>query len=178
MQSRVEENRTSKRRGVSLLETVIYVAILASMLVMVVNTLLALNASFVGIRLSKEMNVSAHAALERISSEVKKAKQVDQAASVFNANPSLLALSTTDDNDNPITIRFSVSNGALRVTSNGVDLGALTGEGITVSNFTIGFINTGRSNAVTVTLELSGARGKTAISNIFRMAAVTRNQEK
>lgn len=172
------ENKASWRRGASLLETVIYVAILASTLVMVVNTLLALNASFVGIRLSKEMNVSAHAALERISSEAKKAKQVDQVASVFNANPSVLALSTTDDNDNPITILFSVNNGALRIASNGVDLGALTGEGITVSNFTVGFIDTGRSNAVTITLELSGARGKTTLSNTFRTAAVTRNQEK
>lgn len=174
MQRRVQ-NGINKRGGVSLLETVIYVAILASMLVVVVNTLLALNASFTGIRLSREMNVSAHAALERISSEVKKAKQVDQAASVFNANPGVLALSTTDDNGNPIAILFSVNNGALRIISNGADLGALTGEGITVSNFTVGFIDTGRSNAVTITLGLSGVRGKTAISNIFRTAAVTRN---
>lgn len=178
MRSCVEKNKASGHRGVSLLETVIYVAILASMLVMVVNTLLALNTSFTGIRLSKEMNVSAQVALERISSEVKKAKQVDQTASIFNVNPSVLALSTTDDSDNPITILFSVSNGVLRITSNGVDLGALTRERVIVSNFTVGFIDTVRSNAVTVTLGLSGTRGKIALSNTFRTAAVTRNQEK
>src|SRR3989338_9690143 len=161
MHCRLIKNRASKHRGVSLLETLIYIAILASILAVVVNTLIATNLSFARIRLSKEISVSAGTVLERISSEIKKAKQVDQMASVFNVNPSVLTLSTTDDNDNPITILFSVNNGVLQITRDGADLGALTAESITVSNFTLSFIDTGRSNAVTITLGLNGTRGKT-----------------
>lgn len=167
---------TGKNRGISLLETLIYVTILASMLVMVINTLIPLSVSFVGIRLSREVNTSAIIVLERITSEVKKAKSINQAASVFNVSPGILALSTTDDIGHPSTILFSVVNGALRISSGGVDIGELTASNVAVSNFIVKFIDTGRSGVVAITLGLTGTRGKTTMSDTFQTAAVTRNQ--
>lgn len=164
-----------RNSGVSLLETVMYVALLALMLVIVLNTLVPLSASFAGIRLSKEVNTSAVTALERLTSEVKKAKSIDQAASIFNANPGVLALSTTDGVGNPATILFSVNNGVLQMTG-GSGAGALTANAVTVSNFTVRFIDTGHSGTAVITVGLTGTRGKTIISDTFQTAAVTRNQ--
>lgn len=176
MQSDLKEKIIKINRGVSLLETVVYVAILASLSLVVVNTLLSLSLSFSGIRLSKEIHSSAVTALGRITSEIKKAKSIDQTKSVWNTNPSVLALATTDDSGNQTTVLFSVINGALHITKGGLDIGALTAADVAVSNFTVGFIDTGRSNAATVTLGLTGIRGKITISDTFRTAAVTRNQ--
>lgn len=165
-----------KNLGVSILETLVYLAILASVLVFTVNTLISLNASFTGIMISNDMNLAAKTALERITGEVRKAERVDETASVLDVNPSVLALATTDDNENPTTILFSVENGALRVTSAGGDTRILTTGDIIVTNFTAHRIDTGRSNVVTILLELNGIRGKTTVSDTFHTAAVTRNQ--
>mgnify|MGYP001612189515 CR=1 FL=1 len=166
-----------KNRGVSLLEILIYVAILASILVVVINTLISLNGSFVGIRLSKEVNTSAVTAFDRITNEVRKAKSIDQSASVFGVNPSVLMLSTTDDGGNPTTVIFSINNGQLHIARGGLDIGALTADNVTVTDFTVNFIDAGRSGVVTATLGLTGTRGKRIISETFRTAEVTRNQE-
>lgn len=96
-----------------MLETVIYAAIFVVLVLAVVNSLLAIVKSYGAVRVSRAINISASAAMERMAREMRKATGTD-AASVFGFSPGRLKLNTAGAGGAAV-IEFFSDNGALAV---------------------------------------------------------------
>lgn len=104
-----------KQKGFTLLEALIYTALLA-----LVGTaaILAVFSSFktVGqIKIDRLLAAAGESALERLSREVRGASSINAAQSIFDVHPGALSLNTTNDNGDPATISFTVAGGELVV---------------------------------------------------------------
>jgi len=104
-------------RGLSLIETVIYIAILAILFVTVANTAILVSGSFGKARALRNVSVGGGGALERIVREIRLAQSVDDAGSVFGEHPGVLRLNTTisPDDATPITRTFFLNAESSRV---------------------------------------------------------------
>lgn len=158
-----------------MVEMLIYLALLASVTVFLVNGISAITKSYADIRLAKAVSASASGALQRIIYETRQASSINLAGSTFGANPGVLSLVSTSASGATTTVAFTVSNGVLRVSRGGVDEGPLTLSGASVTNFTLALLQNSVSNAVRVTLTIQSSFGVKTRTETFYTTAVTRN---
>ena len=116
------------RRGSSLLETLIYAAILGLIAVLTTGSILAMMKSYAGVKMSRDLNFSASVAMERMANEIRLANNIDDAGSIFSASPGKLKLDTTDSLGSPVTIEFFLSGAGVFVQE-----GVGTPEALTAS---------------------------------------------
>ena len=118
--------KTQKGNGFSLIEMLVYVAILAFMLAVIIEVVLSVARSERVMRAVRSIENSAIVSLERISRELREAESVNENLSAFGAHPGILVLEKEGDSGNSVTTEFYLSNGRLMLRENGVEAGALT----------------------------------------------------
>src|SRR3989338_783118 len=89
------------KRGFTLIETVIYVAIIAGLLVALTSFILAISGSKNKSYSQQEVNANARLALSMISHKTKFASGVNFSTSTFGVHPGVLSLSMTSSTLNP-----------------------------------------------------------------------------
>ncbi|OHA84334.1 MAG: hypothetical protein A2937_01180 [Candidatus Yonathbacteria bacterium RIFCSPLOWO2_01_FULL_47_33b] len=157
-----------KTRGFTLAEMVVYTAFLAVLAVLAINALLAVSTAFSYLRVSRNMNTSAEATLERISREIRNAYDVDLLQTTQGTSPGRLTLKTKDSLGANTTIEFYVdANNRIAVREGGVDAGTLMAKNTTVNNFVVNVITTNNSLGLKVDLGITGSRGTIAESKNF-----------
>lgn len=72
--------------------------------------------------------------MERISREIRNASSIDVANSSLGSSPGVLQLNSVDELGNSQTVKFNVSGGELVISYNGVSIGNLLGNNISVSS--------------------------------------------
>ncbi len=150
--------------GFSVVETLVYLAIVATALTLIVGTALGLSRAYGGAANLARIERDAVSALERITREARAGAAVDGVGST-------LVLSM----DNGGTREFFVSGGALHMKENGVDQGSLTGSAVAASSFVVRLITTGRSEAVKIELALQSGSGTASTTKRFYATTILRN---
>ncbi|MBX4200411.1 hypothetical protein KW790_03065 [Candidatus Parcubacteria bacterium] len=140
--------KLSEKRGFSLVEMVLYVAILVLMMTVIINIFLSLSRTQRSMKSARTIQNSGIFALNRMAEETRGGLFVKTASSTFNVSPGVLVLNTIDASGNPKTVEFSLSNGVLRLKDNGVDQGALTQLDSRVTNLIFSLITSSSSQAV------------------------------
>lgn len=162
------KTRPSNKNGFSMMEMIIYIAILVLILVVVVNILFSIISSQKKFKTARSVENSAAYTLERINREVRDAVSIDTAGSVFGTNPGTLKLNTVDANGNPRTVEFFVSSGAVRIKENSVDLGGLTQADGRVTNLVFTRITNTHSDSVRTELRVeSGTSTNYRVENFY-----------
>lgn len=155
--------KNKKNNGFSLIETMVYTAILAVTTIFVVSSLLKTVSAFNSFRVSKQINASAISALEKMTREIKSAGQVDEINSVFDTNPSKLIINKTDPNTGaPTIIEFSVSNSRLTIKKDNDAPIALTSSGTEIINLVFRQVATStnqRSKAIKIEMTIKSGYG-------------------
>lgn len=159
-----------RTRGYSLLEMIIYIAILALLLVVIISLTISITVSARGIKASKLVENSGIFALERIVRETRLASTVN-GTSVFGTNPGTLSLTTGTTTR---TVDFYVSSGQIYVRENGVVQGALTEASTTVTNLTFNLITSSSSQAVKTTITIQSGSGSTLKQKSFYATTILR----
>ena len=111
--------------------------------------------------------------LERMIREIRLANTI-ASASVFNAHPGHLILTTIDQNGDPATIEFYLSNDTLMIKEGVAMAASSTPASIRADNLVFRQINTSHSKAVRVELTLTDYRSHTPRSEKFYALAVLR----
>lgn len=138
-------------RGATILEHVLYVAIVGVVLVTVVRFMAEFAASQAKSSAVAEASHNARFALSRIEAELREAADVNTGSSSFGAHPGTLSLATSSAGTNPTV--FAVANGALTVQQGSGPAVALTGARVEVTSFVVDDVSVaGRTRAVRVTL--------------------------
>lgn len=119
-------------RGFSLLELLIYIAILSGFLLVIVNLFFTVSTSSVREEVRAEVRQNLRFASQRITDEVRSGKEIISATLPDGGAGNTLDIKITDGT----TVRFSVSGGVLQKTKN-FGLPGETIESITTNNVAV-----------------------------------------
>lgn len=150
--------RRKTTSGASLMETVVYVSLVAFLSILVVQSLMALMNTFKVVRVTRDIENSAITSLDRITREIRQADALSTGGTFGSTTSKLIlvysGVSTT-------TREFSVdSNRSLRLVENGVDIGALSSSNTLVTTFRVDLATTSTKTAVRIMLVLKDNRDK------------------
>ena len=162
------------KKGVTLLETLIYTTLLSALSVVAVTSLLLLNQSLQSIVLGRIVDDAAQEIMEKIIREIRFADNVDLVQSTLSVNPSVLVLDSTDSVGTPVEVEFSISASVLEFKRDGTLVGPLTPNQVTIDELVFDHIVTPVSEAVKVSLVLQAQRGSVNIEETFNTTAVLR----
>lgn len=162
------------RTGFTLIEMIVYVAILGIITVLAVNSTLEMTKAYVNLRVSRDMNTSATAVLERMTREIRGANDIDLAQSTLGANPGRLTLNTKDAVGADTTVEFYVENGLIKVKEGGVAKGALMTSSTQASSFIVRSLSNANSKAVKIDLTVAATRGNVSKTRNFYNTVVLR----
>lgn len=160
--------------GFSLPEIIVYLAIVALLFVIVINTLISMSSTSKVLKLAKNLNGAVTTSLERMTREIRQANGVDSASSVLNVSPGKLVLNSSDSNGNPISVEFSMLNGVLYLKQGGVSQGPLTLASTTVDNLVFKVLQNSKSTAVKIEYQLTATDGSRAKTENFYTTTILR----
>ncbi len=155
--------------GFSLVEMLVYIAVMVSVSLAGVLTYLSLNSGLVRNATERSVNHAAQVALERITRDIRGAVTVNTGLSTLGTTPGVLTLT-----NNATTTTYSISGGALSLTVNGVSLGALTGSGVTINDFVVNRYVGTSTELVRVKLTLSAVTKAASTTRTYYTSAVLR----
>lgn len=160
---------THRNRGFSLIEMLVYLAILVLITGAGVTTYLSLDTVLLRNKTERILTHSAGVALERMVRDIRDAEMISGTGSLFGTSPGALAVI-----DGPTTTRFYVSAGDVHMSINSVDQGPLTTDSVTVQNLTFTRFTTGDINLIRVALTLSASSTAASSTRTFHTSAILR----
>ncbi|HEY4518445.1 MAG TPA: prepilin-type N-terminal cleavage/methylation domain-containing protein, partial [Candidatus Paceibacterota bacterium] len=120
-----------KTRGFTLAELLVYAAIMGFVLIFVIGGMISLNHSVIASRASRDVNISAATALERMVRELKDADSVLETGSTLGVSPGVLTIATDNASTTGGTMKFSLSGGQVMLTTNSTS--SLSASNVSVS---------------------------------------------
>lgn len=165
-----------RNNGYSVVEILVYLAIFASLSILVINSFITVLSTFDMTRSNRDLLESGATAMERISREIRQSESIDIANSTLGSSPGVLQLNSTDSGGSPIVIRFTTSNGALNLYEAGALIGNLLGQNISVTNLVFRRIITTNGEAIKVELTIQDTSGKSPRSENFYNTIILRGQ--
>ena len=162
--------RQDRKSGFSLIESLIYMAILSAMVVVVVNVLLITAKSYGNLKTSRNINNSIITSLERMTRDIKSADDIMVVDSVFDTHPGKLTLQS-----DTTTTEFYLSGGILRVKEDTVDTGPLTQQESSIDNLVFRLLDNGTSKAIIIEMTMSIVYKSVTKTKKFYTTVVLRN---
>lgn len=160
--------------GFTLIEAVIYVALLVILLVVITSTIIGMASSYHSLVVVQNISDSSASVLERMTREIRNAESVDVSGSTFGNSSGVLVLNSTDDSGGNITREFFVLNGRIHIKEDGVDMGPLTMDRVEVTNLEFEHLTSAISEAVKVEITLEAGVGENERTENFYSTAVLR----
>ena len=150
-----------KQKGLSLVETIIYVALLGLLMTTVVNLLLTVSSVYVRARVVRNASQQGIGAMERMTRAIQLAYRVDSSQSVLGSSPGDLRIDSiiTPTNTATTSRRFLLSGDTL-ILEEGVTPAVALTNGIRVTNLTFYRIDTGASGPEAVRIEMTIQAGQ------------------
>lgn len=156
-------------RGFTLIEILVYLAILVTVSGGALTMLFSLTDNINSGRSERLVTNSATIALERMLSDIRGADLVDTFYSTFDTNPGALTLI-----DGASTTAYSVVDGAIVIAKDGVTVGQLTNEQVTVDALRFYHYDNLQTEMVRILMTLTGVVGDATTTRTFEAASVLR----
>lgn len=142
-------------RGFTIIEVLVYVAILGIVSVAIISASMAVNSSFNNTRVTRNLLESGNNGMERITREIRQASSIDLASSTFGSSPGVLTLNSKDSGGSNRVVKFYVLNGALNIDDNNSPPDNFLNQNVTATNLIFRRISTGAGEAVKIELTLN-----------------------
>lgn len=168
--------RIHKQGGYSIAEMIVYIAIFASISIVVINSFIIVARSFSVSRTNRDLLESGSTALERMSREIRKAKSIDTSNSTLGSSPGVLQLSSTDASGNATLVKFSVTSGALNLYQGGTLTGTILAPTVSVTNLIFRRITTLQGEAVKIEMTLQDTRSPLQTTAKFYDTVILRGE--
>jgi len=164
------------KKGFSLIEMIVYVAIVALIFIVVMQTVLIISTSWGNARAKRNVINHGGAALERMIREIRLADSVDVSGSTLGTNPGRLRLNTiVSPSDTSATTREFFLSASTTMMAEGVLPDTELTAGVRVTNLTFYYIDNGDiSEAVRVEMTVEDGVGRFEQSENFYGTAVLR----
>jgi type II secretory pathway pseudopilin PulG len=162
-------------KGLTLLEVVVYVSIVAIIFVIATNTFLIISNAWGHARVKRNIATQGHVAMERILYEVRLAHSIDTVGSTLGSSPGVLDLDTIANPSDPTetTRTFSIS-GTTLMFQDGVSPAVPMTTGVEISNLVFYSITTPNSEGVRVEIIVEDGVGRFEDGRKFQGTAMLR----
>lgn len=164
----------STHRGFTLIEMLVYVAILAIMTVAVITVTLSQSQAYADFKVARNVYTSASASLERMVREIRVADNIIIGSSSLDSHPGILTLQKTGAAGIE-TVQFYLVGGVLKVQENSSPEGALTRKEVVVTNLVFKQIISTASEGVRIEMTLSSIQGNSSKTEQFSTFVIMRN---
>jgi len=151
--------------GFTLIEVLIYIAILLITTVALLTLLFSLDDLFLNYRANQLLHTNATTVLQRMTYDIRHAESV--IGSTFASNPGTLSLQR-----GATTTSYVIAGDDLMVSVNGASQGLLTGQAISVPSVLYYHYDNGRTELVRVRLVLEVRLNDFIKRKVFRTAAI------
>lgn len=150
------------KRGITLIETVVYVAILAVIVVGAVRLLLASSFNVAGVRAERKIIADGKFALELLTRETRLSSDVISGGSAFGVNPGTLQLRSlaSPGSSAEATKTFTLSGGRITRQAEGGGIEYLTGAETRVTHLIFWQSSNANSKLISVKLTLESGEGR------------------
>jgi len=155
-------------KGFSLVEMLVYVAMLVVVATVSVASLISLSDSFQQQKARQLVVRNAVSVTERMLTDIRVAQDVDQFSSTFQATPGVLTLV-----NGPTTTAYSVVSGVLEVSVEN-ESSALTDNAVTIDEIIFYLYDNTVTEFVRMQLTLSATAGSVTYTETFNAGAVLR----
>ena len=164
-------------KGFTLVEILVYISILTLLSFVAISSIIVMGKSFRSFSTSRDITEAGTIAMERMVREIRTGTDIDDANSVFNANPGQLALVTIDEFSGATsTSRFYISGGRL-ILLEATSTQMLTQDEVTIGNLMFTkLINGSSTEGVMIKLSIRGGSGSSTRTEIFRGGAILRGE--
>lgn len=164
------------KKGLTILEIVIYLSMLSVLTVVVISSLMSLFKSYSVIKLHQDIETSAIQVMDKVTRDIRDANEIALAQSSFGVPLGSVAVNITTDAVTDV-YRYYVASSTVKVSKNGIFLGDLTQRGVIVNSFTAYYINGTSTQAVKIELNLQATPryGTSTISKNFFTTVQLRN---
>ncbi len=154
----------NKIKGISLIESIIYLAIFSAVSIVVINSFIIILSSLSTIGLNHNLISSGSMSMERISREIRQSKSIDLA----NTTTDALQLNTTDSIGNPMIIKILKEDTSLNIYKNGELIDGLLTDNVVLDFISFDRISTINSEAVKIKIIIKETRkNKTKIVSFY-----------
>lgn len=169
--------KTEKKVGSTLIEMLVYLAILLVLLAAMINMTLIVSRTYRSLKVSKNIEAAAGVAFERMTREIRGAISINTANSIFDTNPGVLVLNTTDPSSGAaMTVKFYVRDGKLQIDEQGINIGALTPLNTTITNLVFRHIPVSKSVGVKIEVTIQSSLAEvSAAGNFYDTAELRRS---
>ncbi|MES2059454.1 MAG: hypothetical protein V4438_00300 [Patescibacteria group bacterium] len=166
------------KKGLSLIEVVLYSAILIIAMSLLIYTFERISVSYGRVKSSKAIEESATYAIDRMAREINSGTSIDVAASTLGSTPGRLFLYTIDENNASSTSEFYLSGQTLHIKVAGVDQGPLNVSGARVTSLIFRSIDTTQTKGIKIEMVIESATGTSYLSKNFYDTMVLRGTNK
>jgi hypothetical protein len=156
------------KKGVSLVESIVYFSMLAVLTLVVTGSLMSLFKSYSAIKIQQDLETSSIQIMDKLTRDIRDANSVVIASSSFGVPQGSLGLSIVNGTTTDQYAYYS-NGSAFQVSKNGAYLGDLSQTGVVVNSFIVRYINGTSTQAIKVELNLQATPryGLSAISKNF-----------
>ena len=159
----------NKKLGYSLVEMLIYVAILAFICIVVVSTITSFSQSYRNITALRLLDHSANDSLERMTRDIRASISIDLTNSLFGTSPGVLVLQ-----NNSTTTKFYIFNKALQVDVNNASSGPITNSKASITNLVFTKISNSISVAIKIDMTISATDGQATKTKIYHSTIISK----
>ena len=161
----------SQQQGFTLIEMLVYIALVAIIIGALVNTLVVLAQSYKQVLASRTLDSSALLSLDRMTSVIRSSGSIDFSNTTLNSSAGVLTLNAHDANGAAYTAKFYVQDGVIHMDTNGVFEDRLTSSSTAVTSLMFRYIDTPVSDAVRIELTLAAdVNGYNKVENYYTTA--------
>ena len=158
LKSIFKKNRLFKR-GFSIIEILIYLAIFTSISILVINSFIVIISSFSTIQTNHNLLDSGSLVMERLSREIRQSKNIDVVNSQINGGE-VLQLNSTDNSGTAIKVKFIKEGNNLNLYKNDIIIGNLLVKNIIVDSISFDRISLAKSEGVKIKIVLKDTKSK------------------
>lgn len=151
------KTKQKNKKGFSLIEIVIYIAIFSMVSLLVIKSLSLSMKSFAATRTNIILEEAGLNSIERISREIRASNSIDLVNS--DLSNGILKLNSLDASGAPMDVQISNDNGKLDLYEGGVLLGNLLGANVTLENLSFSPISTTHSQGLKVNISIKSNYG-------------------
>ncbi len=153
--SRTSNSHSGKRGGYTIAELVVYVALVALLLGVIVTTALSMSSVYKRSRAYLDINSAAITSFSKFSRDIRRATSVDLVNSSFGATPGRLVLLMKKSDGTNDSVSYYLSGGRVQTDQNGANQGDVTQSDMTVSNLTFRKFANASSTAIRIEMTLA-----------------------
>ncbi|MES2985928.1 MAG: hypothetical protein V4686_02270 [Patescibacteria group bacterium] len=164
------------KKGLTILEIVIYLSMLSVLCVVVISSLMSLFKSYSVIKLHQNIETSAIQVLDKMTRDIRDSGEVVLGQSSFGVPQGSVAVNVVT-NSVTDTYRYYSENNIIKLSKNDVYLGNLTQNGVYVNSFLAYYINGTSTQAIKIELNLQATPryGTSTINKYFYTTVQLRN---